>query len=112
MADQSAQLYMLAGLCQLQKHMTLQQCFLALWQSRCPELLQQSSTCMLGDRGHALPKHALHCKEMTAKAKADAHLEDTHAKCVAKNFVSVVVVAVSDVSGSHKQRKWVFLLWI
>ena len=48
----------------------------------------------------------------TAKTKGNAHLEDTHAKCVSQNLVSVMIVAVSDVSGSHKQRKWVFLLWI
>ena len=60
-------------------------------------------------------EYAEACSALWGKAqqtKGNAHLEDTHAKCVSQNLVSVMIIAVSDVSGSHKQRKWVFLLWI
>lgn len=41
-----------------------------------------------------------------------AHLKHAHTKCVAKNFVCVGVVAVSDVRGCNEEREGVLVLSI
>ena len=41
-----------------------------------------------------------------------AHLQDTHPESVSQDFVCVVVVAVSDVSGGNKQGERILLLWV
>ena len=51
-------------------------------------------------------------RELRHSRGGSAHLKDTHPKGVSKNFVSVMVVAVSDVCGSHKQGEWVLLVHI